>query len=97
MINQKQFLYVLQNEKHYTTFSVDVEISSPFHQKLIDEFDWNILYDYENSIVKDIFNMNSNKRNMILNKQQNQFQHVFLDDDDLFDILKKEYINRRTI
>lgn len=90
MINQKEFLYLIQNEKHYTTFSADVEIS-PFHQKLIEEFDWNILYDYENSIVKDIFNMNSNKMNMILNKQQNQFQHVFLDDDDLFDILKKEY------
>ena len=88
MINQKQFLYVLQNEKYYTTFSADVE-QFPIHQKFIEELNWNIFYDFENSIVKDLWTLNAYKMNMILNKQQ--FQYDFRNYDDIFDILKNEY------
>lgn len=51
MINQKHFLYVLQNKKHFTTFSADVK-QFPNHQKFIEELNWNILSDFNNYIVK---------------------------------------------
>lgn len=84
MINQKKFLYVLQNEKHYTTFSADVE-KFPIHQKFIDELNWNILTDFNNTITKNIWSNYSkmlNRKNYIFNSKCS---------DDVFDILKKEY------
>ena len=84
MINQKQFLYVLQNEKSYTTFSADVE-QFPIHQKFIDELNWNILNDFNNMIVKNLWGNYSkmlNRKNYIFNTKGS---------DDVFDILKKEY------
>lgn len=84
MINQKKFLYVLQNEKYYTTFSADVE-QFPIHQKFIEELNWNIFKDFNNRIVKNLWSDVS----IILNKKDYIFNTK--GSDDVFDILTKEY------
>ena len=71
MINQKQFLYVLQNEKYY----YNITINSAY-RNLIDLYECNIKFDIDNQIIKDLTAFEK----MFLNQKLNFFFEFILEE-----------------